>query len=288
VDARVNAGIIVCVRDYSRRLRGSPMPGHSTSYIIIALFVASIAIYGLRQKVAAKWDEKKRNTFDILVGVALLGVVCAIAGNALLKTDDALINAKSEVASSCRDLWKRVKPMPLGTELTTIGLDQLRVHLQHDEVATRAALGEEEYAALKEKLELDDLRKTKVADLQKQMTDAQAELDRVATELKDSTKRLEKLEEIQPAVKAFQEGRRTAPQGPFQIEIKIKKTLVESEDLGGALLRTRLECLRTDKHTEESGISTYVFTNVSKEYAAEVQKRFKGLDATVTVSESIK
>jgi len=175
--------------------------------------------------------------------------------------------------------------MPVGNEFTTIGLDQLRVLLKHDEDAVHAALGDEEFVALKEKVEIDDLHKSKVADLEKQMADAKSELDGLATELKESTKRLEKLDEVLPAMKAFQEGRRLAPQGNYQIELKIKKSLTESEELNAAILRTRLECLRTDKHTEDAGASIYVFGNVSKTYGEEIQKRFKGFDATVTVSE---
>ena len=193
--------------------------------------------------------------------------------------------ADSELASSSRDLWKQVKTRPIGDEYTTLALDQLRANLRHDPATMRAALGDEEFAELTEALERDDQRKSKIADLQQQMAKAQAELNQVAAELKDSTKRLEKLDEIQPAVKAFQDGRRLAPQGNYQIELKIRKTPNESEDLAGALLRTRLECLRADKHTEQDGVSTYIFTNVSKSYAEEVQKRFHAFDAKVIISE---
>lgn len=230
-------------------------------------------------------ESKTRNTL-LAIGIALLVCAGGVVIVLIQKTNEDKAFANSELASSCRDLWKQVKTRPIGDELTTLGLGQLSAHLRHDEEATRAALGDEEFTALKDKLELEELRKQKVADLQKQMSEAQSELDRVATELKDSTKRLEKLDEIQPAMKAFQEGRRLAPQGNYKVEVTIKtKAIEDSEEIMGALLRTRLECLHSDKRTEPDGASTYVFPGVSREYAGDVQKRFRNFESVVAISE---
>ena len=277
------AGIIV-LADLLNAVARLTMSGSPLLPILLVVLIAAIGVFIYRKKKSAAWDTKTRNTFDILVAMTFLTVICAAAGFTMLRNGATSTTPNSELASSTRDLWQRVKPMPVGNEFTTISLDQLRVLLKHDEDATHAALGDEEFAALKEKLEVDDLHKSKVADLENQMANAKAELDGLANELKESTKRLEKLDEVLPAMKAFQEGRRLAPQGNYQIELKVKKSLTESEELNAAILRTRLECLRTDKHTEDVGASIYVFGNVSKAYAEDIQKRFHGFDATVTVS----
>ena len=256
--------------------------------LALPLFVicaAGIGVLNYRKRKASSWTAGQLINFDMVAGIVFVVAICATLGFVLLRSNAELSRANSELAASCRDLWKQVKPLPVGRELTTLGLEQLRVHLKHDEKSTRLALGDEEFEALKEKLALDDLRKQKLAELEKQMSVAQRELDRLSTELKDSTRRLEKLDEIQPAMKAFQEGRRLAPKGEYQIEVKFKAGLQEkSEEFMGALLRTRLECLRADKHSEQDGVSTFVFAGVSKGYAEEAQKRLQDAGASVKIS----
>jgi hypothetical protein len=254
--------------------------------VLVGIFGAGYAVYRYQQKNSASWTDKGRERFNIIAILIFTALILGKLGFDVVVSNAAVKQSHLDLQKANRDLWESMKKLPLGMEVTTLGLQELRRDLESHPDDLRAALGDAEFQALKDRLTLEEQRIAKYIELKKKLETAKAELDRIGTELKDVQDYAAKFAELKPAADAAEAKRRIAPPGNFQLTVTVKhKQQPEFDSLTIGIVRTRLECFDSESYAESGDLDVYMFKKVSKPYAEEVQQRLQKLGATVLISE---
>jgi hypothetical protein len=255
--------------------------------VFIGIGAAAYAAYRYRQKHSANWSDKKRERFDLIASLVIAAALLGKFSVDVVRSNAEVKLAQAEVEKANRNLWESVKTLPLGMEITSVALNQLRKDLEHHPEDLRRALGETEFQAFKDMLAAEDLRVAAVDELSKKLNKAKAELKQIEVDLNEARKSAGKFAELKTAADAVQEKRRIAPLGSFQITVTVKhKQDAALESLGIGIVRTRLECFDSESYAQNGDFDVYTFKKVSKPYAEEVQQRLQKLGATVIISEA--
>ena len=255
-------------------------------FVLIGIGAAGYAAYRYRQKHSANWTDKQRERFDLIASLVLAAALLGKFSFDVMVSNAAVKQSRGDLNTANRNLWESVKKLPLGMEVTTLGLESLRRDLDNNPEDLRAALGDTEFQELKNLLALDEQRIAKYTALKKMLETAKADLKQIDADLKDVKAYAAKFAELKPAADAAEAKRRLAPLGNFQITVTVKRrqeTALSSLSIG--IMRTRLECFDSERYAQNGESDVYTLRKVSKLYAEEVQQRLQKLGAMVEISE---
>lgn len=213
-----------------------------------------------------------------------------------------LNEANAAVARSRRDLWQSAQNLPIGYEITTQCLDQLKAALNADPAGMLEALGENELRVLQERFRKNDEALAKRKELN-------AEIDSLVTEIDSTKKDLAQLratadktikdaeafaaiadrysDAIVAAKAAAEQKRRIAPAGDYSLKVDFSRP---DENFELALLSAlvHLECLSKEDKSKTGEHYEYRFEGVTKEYADNMGARFREAGANISIEKAAK
>jgi cytochrome c556 len=207
-----------------------------------------------------------------------------------------LTESNAAVAKAQRDLWQSVQKLPIGYDITTQCLEQLKADLSRDPAGVREALGEADLRLLQERIQKNDevlaKRKEALADIEvkkKEVDQLLASMDKTLEEAHKITAIANRYDDaLKKAMAAVKEKRRIAPVGNYILKIDYDEKPNEDIELALLIALTQLECLAEDNITKTGDHYARHFDGVTKDYADKMGERFRTAGANVSIEKTVK